>query len=105
MTIEDWLRMAIAIERRRISAAKYAARACHMAAFPADEIAVELDLTLLERVTAMLKGPPHGNHSGFARPHRGARGSAPHTPIIVALSNRIMRLRAAGVGDNSPPMD
>ena len=103
MTIADWLAMAFAIRRRRISAARYAAEARHMWAFPVGEIDVEMDVRLLERVAAMLKGSPHHFPTGFERPHRGARGTAPQTPIIVALSNRVTRLSAAGVGGNLPP--
>ncbi len=103
MTIKDWLVKAWAIERRRLSAAKYEARGQHLRDFPYDEIDVELNVPLLEKVCAILKGPPHHFQTGFARPHRGARGDAPQTPIIVALSNRVMRLRAAGVGGNMPP--
>ena len=105
MTIGDWLDTAYTIERRRLSAAKYEARSRHMRAFPMVEIVVELDLQLLERVVAMLKGPPHHFRTGFAQPHCGARGAAPQTPIIVAVNNRVTRLRAAGVGGNLPPPD
>lgn len=103
MTIEVWLATAYAIERRRPSAARHEARARHLRAFPVGEIDVELDLSLLTRVGAVLKGPPHHYRTGFSRPHRRARGDAPHSPIIVALANRAMRLRAAGVGGNAPP--
>lgn len=58
---------------------------------------------LFNRAGAMLKGPPHHRQTGFARPHRGARGAAPQMSIIVALANRVACLRAAGVGDNLPP--
>ncbi len=74
-----------------------------MRVFPVDEIDVEMDMQLLDHVLAVLKGPPHHYATGFERPHRGARGAAPQTPIIVALSNRVTRLRAAGVGGNLPP--
>ena len=103
MTIAEWVAGAFAIRRRRLSAKKYAALARHMRAFPADEIDVEMDVQLLERIVALLKGPPHHHPTGFERPHRGARATAPQTPIIVALANRVARLRAAGVGDNRPP--
>ncbi|MDO5757327.1 MAG: hypothetical protein Q4P24_07400 [Rhodobacterales bacterium] len=96
MTIEDWLAMASVIEGRRLSAAKYAARTRHLRAFPHEQINVELDVPLLEHVCAVLKGPPHHDRTGFARPHRGARGEALQTPIIIGLVNRVMRLRAAG---------
>ena len=105
MTIADWLAVAYAIDGRRISAAKYAAEARHMRAFPVNEIDVEMDVQLLEHIVALLKGPPHHYRTGFERPHRGARGAAPQTPIIVALANRASRLRAAGVGGNLPPPD
>ncbi|PZX14226.1 hypothetical protein LX81_03025 [Palleronia aestuarii] len=105
MTLADWLAMAFAIRRRRISAARYAAEARHLRAFPVDEIDVELDVPLLEHVLAVLMGPPHHHPTGFERPHRGARGTAPQTPIIVALANRVARLRAAGVGGNLPASD
>ncbi|WP_299845444.1 hypothetical protein [uncultured Jannaschia sp.] len=49
MMIADWLAMAYAIDGRRISAAKYVAEARHMRAFPMEEIAVEMDVQLLER--------------------------------------------------------
>ncbi len=75
-----------------------------MRAFPMDEIDVEMDMQILEHVLALLKGPHH-YATGFERPHRGARGTAPQTPIIVALSNRVARLRAVGVGGNFPPSD
>ena len=103
MILGDWLATAYAIDGRRVSAAKYAAEDRHMRAFPVAEIDIEMDVQLLERVVAMLKGPPHHYRTGFERPHRGARGTAPQTPIIVALKNRVTRLRAAGVGDNLPP--
>ena len=105
MTIADWVAVAFAIDRRRLSTEKYAARDRHMRAFPVEEIDVEMDVQLLEYVGAMLKGPPHHYRTGFERPLRGARGAAPQTPIIVALSNRVTRLRAAGVGGNLPPSD
>ncbi|WP_299821288.1 hypothetical protein [uncultured Jannaschia sp.] len=103
MTIADWLELAYAIDQRRLSAAKYAAEARHMRAFPVGEIEAEMDVQLLERIVALLKGPPHYRRTGFGQPHRGARGAAPQTPIIVALKNRVTRLRAAGVGGNLPP--
>ena len=105
MTLADWLAMVFTIKGRRISAARYAAEARHMRAFPVDEIDVEMDVQLLEHVLAVLKGPPHHHPTGFERPHRGGRGAAPQTPIIVALANRVARLRAAGVGGNLPPSD
>ena len=105
MTIADWVATAFTIKRRRLSAAKYAAQVRHMRAFPVAEIDIEMDVQLLERVVAILKGPPHHYPTGFERPHRGARGAAPQTSIIVALANRIARLQAAGVGGNLPPAD
>ena len=104
-TIATWFDMAIAIHRRRPSAARHAAVDRHLRAFPIDEIEVELDIALMDRAVGLLKGPPHHFHTLFARPHRGARGAAPQTPIVVALSNRVMRLRAAGVGGNHAPAD
>ena len=76
-----------------------------MRGFPVSEIDMEMDTQILEHVLAVLKGPPHHHPTGFERPHRGARGAAPQTPIIVALANRLARLRAAGVGGNLPPSD
>lgn len=105
MTIEDWIATAYAIDRRRLSAAKFAAEARHMQAFPVDEIDVEMDVQLLEHVIAILKGPPHHYRTGFEQPLRGGRSAAPQTPVIVALKNRVTRLRAAGVGSNNPPSD
>ena len=103
MTIKEWLVAAFKIERRRSNTAKYAAYAGHLRAFPLDEIDVELDPSVLEHVGALLKGPPDHYSTGFARPHRGARGDAPQTPIIVALANRVSDLKAAGARDNAPP--
>ncbi len=103
MTLGDWLTMAYAIDRRRSSAVKYAAEARHMRAFPVDEIGVELDVQLLQKIAALLKGPPHHYRTGFERPLRGHRGDAPQTPIIMALANRETHLRATGVGGNSGP--
>jgi hypothetical protein len=100
MTLGDWIDQALDIERRRPSAARCKARDRHLASFPIDEIGVEIDLRLIQRIVSLLEGRPH---SIFARPPRGARAAAPHTPIIMTLRNRDARLRALGLGGNQAP--
>ncbi len=105
MTVGDWLATAYVIEQRRLSAAKYEARARHMRAFPVAEIDVEMDVLLLERIVALLKGPPHHYRTGFEQPHRGGTRYGAANSRHRRAGDRVMRLRAAGVGGNNSPSD
>lgn len=87
-TLADWIVQARAIERRRSSRHRYAAAARHIERFPLADVAIELDLAVLEALRALLCDAA----SLFGRPHRGWRGGHWSTPAIVAANNQAARL-------------
>lgn len=88
-SIGAWCAAAHRIDRRRCSRQRSAALEAHAAALPRDLIEIEGDPAAIEAAVELLKhGPPE-----LARPPRGTRASAPHTPRIMWLENRAAALR------------
>lgn len=95
-TLEAWLDHAWRLENQsRASSQRYEAIRRHIAACPADEIAVELDADLLASLLRLMRSSKH-----FGRPPRGHRGTHWSTPAIVRATNQLARLDRADIGHN-----
>lgn len=87
-TLPDWIAQAWTLEHNpRASRQIHAACARHIARFPHELVAVELDTAILLSMRALL------HHSRrFGRPHCGNRASHWTTTAIMDVNNQLARL-------------
>lgn len=84
----DWIRYAHEIDARRCGRPRDEAVRRHIALFPADLVAVELDRPVLNALCALLEN----RISLFGRPGRGYRANHWTTPALMTAKNQIERL-------------
>jgi hypothetical protein len=87
-TLADWLEVASQLQQRRSGSLNKQRKQLHVESLPLRLILECDDPKLLVACRHLLSNGP----SGFSQPLRGQRGGAPHTPLIVAINNRIARL-------------
>jgi hypothetical protein len=92
----QWVEAAHVLDRRRYSAARSRALAAHAAALPLTLIYAEDNAETLAAALDLLKYGP----LPLGRPQRGHRAGAPQTPRIMAIANRLAKLKQANVGHN-----
>ena len=88
--VGGWVEAAGILKQRRLSEARSRALAAHGAHLPRSVIEAATDVDALDVALRLLTRGP----AGLCRPHRGARGVAPQTRIIMDLKNRRARLIA-----------
>jgi len=89
--LDAWLEEAIRIERARCRRETYARAKRHVERLERATIQACGSIETVARVRDLLVGPG----GRLARPPRGFRESAPHTPLIVELDNQRRRLERA----------
>ena len=89
-TLADWLEVSSQLGERRSGSLNKQRKRLHVEALPLGFIAECHDPRLLIACRDVLT---HRSR-GFSQPPRGQRGDAPHTPLIVAINNRLVRLEA-----------
>lgn len=86
--LAEWLDAALVLEQRRASYRKNRQRILHVQALPVSLIWDERAEETLQRALDLLTS----SSSGFGRPLRGQREFSPHTPLIMAIKNRMKLL-------------
>ena len=87
-TLQEWYACARRINDRRSTFLHHEQARLHVKALPIKLIYSCADRTTLSHCSSWLCNGP----SDFMQPPRGKRGDAPHTPLIVAINNRIAQL-------------
>ena len=87
--LKSWRAGLVTLGRRHPSAKRYRQLAAHLHALPADLVYGCNDRPTLLSTRTLVIHPQFGN-----RPPRHHRADAPHTPIIVAINNRLAQLAA-----------
>ena len=82
-TLAEWLHVAHQLEQRKSNSLNKERKRSHIQALPLDLVDECTDVTTLMACRGFLT---------LRRPSRGQRAHAPHTPLIVAIDNRISRL-------------
>lgn len=96
--LAEWLDAAFVLEQRRASYLKNRQRLLHVQALPVSLIWDERAEETLQRALDLLTG----SSSGFGRPLRGQREFSPHTPLIMAIKNRMKLLERQRDMDSMP---
>ena len=102
-TLEEWYACARSIESRRYTALHHEQARLHVEALPVAVVYRCANQTILANCRSWLCHGP----TDFMQPARGTRGHAPHTPLFVAIINRIAQLdrqadhASVGMGHNS----
>jgi hypothetical protein len=94
--LAGWIEIACRIDRRRYSAARSRALEAHASALPLTLIYAEDNADTLAKALDLLKYGPFP----LGRPQRGNRKNAPQTPRIMAIANRLAKLRQTNIGHN-----
>ena len=88
--LQSWRDVLVLIGRSRASARRARQLDAHLGLLPIELIYSCSHEPTLRGARALVIDPSFGN-----RPQRGWRKDAPHTPIIMAINNRLAQLAAA----------
>lgn len=92
-TLAEWHHCAMTLRARPPTRGKYERIEAHIRALPKALIDVTRDREALTVTLSLLAS----TETPFGRPLRGLRADAPHTPLIMALQNRLAQLRSSQI--------